>query len=54
MDQIDQLGIPDEHVVPRVSRLRPTRPAVTVSKEDLSREEMDEMIRNIGKGIFPG
>lgn len=34
-------------------RVEPTTDAVTFSKGDLSREEMDEMIRNIGRGVFP-
>jgi hypothetical protein len=38
---------------PEIPRLEPTNGPVTFSKQDLTREEMDEMIRNIGKGIFP-
>ncbi len=38
---------------PEMPRVEPTNDPVTFSKRDLSREEMDDMIRNIGKGIFP-
>jgi hypothetical protein len=38
---------------PEVPRIEPTTEPVTFSKQDLSREERDEMIRNIGRGIFP-
>jgi hypothetical protein len=38
---------------PEVPRIEPTTESVTFSKQDLSREERDEMIRNIGRGIFP-
>lgn len=38
---------------PEVPRIEPTADPVTFSKQDLSREERDEMIRNIGRGIFP-
>ncbi len=38
---------------PEIPRLEPTTDPVTFSKNDLTREEMDEVIRNIGKGIFP-
>jgi len=50
---LEEPQLPEQFDGPDVSRLRPTTPAVTVSKEDLTREEMDEMIRNLGKGIFP-
>jgi len=36
-----------------IPRLEPTTEPVMFSKKDLSREEIDEIIRNIGKGIFP-
>ncbi len=38
---------------PEMPRVEPASDPVTFSKQDLSREEMDEMIRNIGRGIFP-
>ncbi|MDH3539094.1 MAG: DUF4388 domain-containing protein [Acidimicrobiia bacterium] len=38
---------------PDVPRIEPTTERVTFSKDDLSREERDEIIRNIGRGIFP-
>ena len=38
---------------PEVPRIEPTTEPVTFSERDLSREERDEMIRNIGRGIFP-
>ncbi|NNC91632.1 MAG: DUF4388 domain-containing protein [Acidimicrobiia bacterium] len=38
---------------PEVPRVEPTTEPVTFSKQDLSREERDEMIRNMGRGIFP-
>lgn len=38
---------------PEVPRVQPTQPPVTISRDNLTREEMDEMIRNIGKGIYP-
>lgn len=38
---------------PEVPRIEPSTEPVTFSKQDLSREERDEMIRNIGRGIFP-
>lgn len=36
-----------------VPRLQPASDAVTFSKSDLSEEEKNALIRNIGKGIFP-
>jgi hypothetical protein len=38
---------------PEVPRIEPTTEPVTFSEQDLSREERDEMIRNMGRGIFP-
>lgn len=39
---------------PEVPHLVPTDEPVTFSAEDLSRDEIDDVIRNIGRGIFPG
>jgi hypothetical protein len=44
---------PDADGAPEIPRLEPTTEPVMFSKKDLSREEMDEIIRNIGRGIFP-
>jgi len=38
---------------PEMPRAAPRTDPVTFSKQDLSREDMDEMIRNIGRGVFP-
>lgn len=38
---------------PDVPRIEPATGPVTFSKQDLSREERDELIRNMGRGIFP-
>ena len=43
----------DAEPPPGIPRLEPTTEPVTFTKQNLSREEMDEIIRNIGKGIFP-
>ena len=45
---------PEEPVAPGVPHLQPTEDAVTFSTEDLSSEEINEVIRNMGRGIFPG
>ncbi|MGI9648820.1 MAG: DUF4388 domain-containing protein [Acidimicrobiia bacterium] len=39
---------------PELPRLEPAEDPVTFSSEDLSRDEIDDVIRNIGRGIFPG
>lgn len=44
----------EEPVDSGVPYLRPTEDAVTFSTEDLSSEEINEVIRNMGRGIFPG
>ncbi|RZV46758.1 MAG: DUF4388 domain-containing protein [Acidimicrobiia bacterium] len=41
---------PDELAMPH---LQPAEEAVTFSTNDLSSDEMNEVIRNIGRGIFP-
>ena len=44
----------EESDEPEIPQLRPTDEAVTFSTEDLSSEEINEVIRNMGRGIFPG
>lgn len=39
---------------PEMPQLEPAEEAVTFSARDLSRNEIDDVIRNIGRGIFPG
>ncbi len=50
----EQLEEPGEHQEPGMPDLRPTDEAVTFSTQDLSSDEINEVIRNMGRGIFPG
>jgi hypothetical protein len=39
---------------PEMPQLEPTEEPVTFTAQDLSRDEINDVIRNIGRGIFPG
>ena len=47
-------GPVEEPEEPGVPRLAPADEAVTFSTRDLSSEEINEVIRNMGRGVFPG
>ena len=48
----DEPEVPESQ--PDVPRLDPAEGAVTFAARDLNRDEIDDVIRNIGRGIFPG